>query len=230
VIDPASPNVVYLLQGGLRHRVLLYYPLDVPLTQVDQSRVGDLASYALPGPNRTLVGSIEDIPWGEPAPRSGWGTGESRIMSDRFAAIPCVDAGGPGATLRPVPGSSETQLPRCTSRFRQAQQVTAGQYQTDPERFAGQDLRLSGTACGVRIDRQRGGKTFTLRQGTESALPVFIPGPAAQRDQNLISGATVVIGASAPPAQENGQGPGSIDLRVFEYNAQPSGDACGSLQ
>jgi hypothetical protein len=63
VVEDGDPNVVYLLQGGVRHRVLVFYPLCVldrsalpaplcnqegPDNVLDISRSGDPQSYLLP--------------------------------------------------------------------------------------------------------------------------------------------------------------------------------------
>ncbi|HEY7062471.1 MAG TPA: hypothetical protein VII06_13410 [Chloroflexota bacterium] len=233
VIDPANPNVVYLLQGGMRHRVLIYYPLDVVLATIDPSRAGDLGSYALRGPEG-YVGTITDVPWGEPAPLVGWGTGESVVISDRPASPDAVNCAQINATPTAGPvftgqqvGVPTAVVPRrsqiACERFREAQEVSAGAYISNPGQYAGRDLRLVfGTACSVRYNAARDGKSFQYTVG-DSAVAAFAPGPEVQRDAQFTSYRTVDIGTFVSTVTETSGASTSGELIVFAYVVRGGG-------
>jgi hypothetical protein len=235
VIDPGNPNAVYLLQGGLRHRVLVYYPTDVALADVDPSRAGDLASYALRGPNG-FVATIGEVPWGEPAPRVGWGTGESIITSDRVVAPDAVNCAGmgvpgtpstglptlraPGAPDAPASGASGRSRLVC-QRFRAARTVSVDAYVANPGLYAGTDLQLrGGVACSVRYVPARDGKSLAYVAG-DASVPAFAYGAEAQRDPLLASRQTMNIGAFIQSVTETGAQATSGELTVFAY--EPTG-------
>lgn len=209
IVDIAQPNVVYLVAGGLRHRVLVYYPLDVPADEIDPSRLGAEASYRLRGSQNGVqffVPTIGVIPLGDSAPYYSWARGESVVVSDQPTA--------PAARLC---GSTEQQ---CSPRFREAQTVSQAAYAKDPGAFAGTDLRVQGLACAVRYDRARGVTTFSLGGGLEAVAPGQAPG--------LEDFASVIAGVSVSPPPGGGSGPGQ--LVVFEYMVvRPGGGTlCGS--
>jgi hypothetical protein len=227
VIDPASPNIVYVLQGGMRHRVLLYYPLDVALTDIDPSRGGDLASYALRGPDG-YVGTISDLPWGEPAPLTGWATGESAVISDRVISPDAVNCESINTTPTPsaVTFGNLTPLPTrvvprraqvACDRLREAQEVQAAAYISNPGQYAGRDLRLvGGVACSVRYSAARDGKTFAYTVGDVSVAG-FAPGAEVQRDGRFASFQRLTLGTFVSTVTEMSGQSTSGELIVFAY-------------
>ncbi len=227
VMDPSNQNVVYLLQGGMRHRVLTYYPLDVVLSDLDPSRAGDLASYALRGP-LGFVTTIDDVPWGEPAPLVGWATGESAVISDRMALPDAVNCGNilttptPAAVaignLAPLPTAVVPRRAQAAcDRLREAQEVSAGAYIANPGQYAGRDLRIvGGVACEVRYNPARDGKTFVYYSG-EVGVPGFAQGAEVQRDGQFASFNRLTLGTFVASATESATGGTSGELLVFAY-------------
>jgi hypothetical protein len=227
VVDPAAPTVVYVLQGGLRHRVLIYYPLDVALADVDPSRAGDLGSYALRGPEG-YVPTIDAFPWGEPAPLQGWATGESAIVSDRVISPDAVNCADVLTTPTPLAQTFGNLTPLPTrvvprraqvacDRLREAQEVQAAAYISNPGQYAGRDLRLvNGVACEVRYNAARDGKTFAYTVG-DSSVAGFAPGAEVQRDGRFASFQRITLGTFVSTVTETSGASTSGELIVFAY-------------
>jgi hypothetical protein len=232
--DPLRRNIIYLLQGGVRHRILLYYPLDAQLATMDPSRAGDLDSYALRGPNG-FVGTISDVPWGEPAPLIGWGTGESLVVSDRTVAPDAVNCSGIGVPGTPDTGQTTLRVGATGSgrvllvcqRFRAARPVPVDAYVANPGQYAGTDVRLTGgVACTVRYNAARDGKSFQY-VAADASIPAFAYGAEAERDPALASRQVLNVGGFIQTVTEAGTQSLSGELTVFAYESVGQGPCLG---
>jgi hypothetical protein len=215
VLDPADPSIIYLLDGGSRHRVVVFYPLDVPTDAIFGLRGGDELSYRLRRSvtdpqiscpavqNRprdqlaTFVGCIDEVPLGAPAPYYGWGTGETLVISDHPRP-----ASARKCTLQPGPAT-------CSARFRLAPLIDQGQYTKDPTSFRGQDVRFVGLLTNVRYNPSREGTTARF---VFFPPPLFALGQGARRDPDFITGTSICAGV----AIGSGETPES-ELTIFEY-------------
>jgi len=243
-VDQADPQTLYLLDSGLRHRVILYFPLNAIAAglQAGEIRPSDVYAVLLRRPDggrdcsmffpnlppRTscanyytqilqpplpvelagYVATIEEVPEGEPAPYYGWGRGESQIValgngSPTLATVQCPD------------------LSRCSVRFNQARRVTMGQFQKDPQRYAGQDIVLLNTWIGdPRYQRRQGGVSFRLSSFQDQSVSAFAPGIAANVDGSFVGLEDICAGVAVPAvssdATAESTGFAGV-LPVFEY-------------